>query len=138
MRHWASTYVGAGYDPNGNGPRAYSCWGLVRRVFADVYKIDFPAVQVRADDVSPVNLENVSAIKQAARVSGMRPIPGRLSPVDGDIVLMRSNVRLHCGVVVWCNLRIQVLHAAHDTGVIVEPWVDAICGMTPELWRRSS
>lgn len=136
MSHWASRYVGAGYDPNGNGPRLYSCWGLVRRVFADVYKIDFPAVQVRSDDLSEVNLANVSAIKQAARVSGMRPRPSKVQPLEGDIVLLRSHVRLHCGVVIRCNGRVQVLHASHGMGVVVEPWVDAIAGMTPELWRR--
>lgn len=137
MRHWASRYVGAAYDPNGNGPQAYSCWGLVRSVFSEVYGIEFPVVQVRSDDLSPVNLDNVAAIKQAARVSGMRPVTGRNEPFDGDIVLLRSLVRLHCGVVIWANRRIQVLHAAHDSGVVIEPWVDAISGMTPELWRRN-
>lgn len=137
MSHWASRYVGAGYDPNGNGPRSYSCWGLVRAVFAEVYEIDFPVVHVRTDDLSAVNLDNVAAIKQAARVSGMRPMPSKTQPLDGDIVLLRSHVRLHCGVVVRANGRLQVLHAAHDCGVVIEPWVDAIAGMTPELWRRN-
>lgn len=136
MTHWADDFVGKPYAAGAAGPEAYSCWGLVRAVFARVHGIAFPDVAVHLDDLSPANLDNVAAIKGAARVSGMRPMPVGYRPLADDIVLLRSLVRLHCGVVLRANGRLQVLHAAHDRGVVIEPWREAVEGMTPELWRR--
>lgn len=67
----------------------------------------------------------------------MRPAGEGSLPQDGDIVIMRSLVRLHCGLVVRLNGGLRVLHAAHDRGVVVEHWRDAVEGMTWELWRRA-
>lgn len=135
MSHWADPFIGKPHAENAYGPDAFSCWGLVRAVFARVHGIDFPIVRVHSDDLSPPNLDNVAAIKGAARVSGMRPMPAGSLPRPDDIVLLRSLVRLHCGVVLRANGRLQVLHSAHGTGVVIQPWRDAIEGMTPELWR---
>lgn len=133
--HWAASYVGAPYAPGAEGPCAFSCWGLVRHVFRTHYGVQLAAVAVHSNDLSEANLENVAAIKRSARLSGMRPV-GDVPPADGDIVLMRSTAGLHCGVVVRVNGRLQVLHAGHESGVVIEPWGEATSGMTVELWRN--
>lgn len=67
----------------------------------------------------------------------MRPVAGGLPPEDGDIVIMRSLVRLHCGLVVRLNGGLRVLHSSHDRGVVVDHWRDAVEGMEWELWRQA-
>lgn len=130
MTHWADKYIGKPYGDGG-----YTCWGLVKAVFAEVHAIAFPDVRINLDDLSDENLDNVAKIKGAARVSGMRPMPHGTKPLPDDIVLMRSVVKLHCGIVLKANGRLQVLHSDHSSGVVIQPWREAIEGMTPELWR---
>lgn len=132
--HWARKYVGKPWAADGNGPARFSCWGLVRCVFLTRHGVQFPAVAVGSDQPSP---ENVTAIKQAARASGMRPLPASAA-ADGDIVLMRSLGRLHCGYVIEDMGRAKVLHSSHERGVVCEPWADATEGMEVELWRRQA
>lgn len=138
MTAWVRNYVGRQHAPDGDGPARFSCWNLVRHVFRNELGIDMPPLVVAIEPISEPLLDNVAAIKQAARVSGMRRVNDmHQQPFPNDIVLLRSQVRLHCGVVVRANGRICVLHAAHDLGVVCQPWAEAIEGMTPELWRRA-
>lgn len=133
MSHWAAAYPGRPYCAGADGPDAFDCWGLVRAVFRAHFGVEFPPVAVGG----PERPENVRAIKHSARVSGMRPVDGA-RPADGDIVLMRSIHQLHCGVVVELAGRAHVLHAAHEAGVVCEPWPTATLGMSAELWRRAA
>lgn len=137
MNHWARQYIGRPWAPDADGPDRFSCWGLVRHVFRTRHAIEFPHVAVA--ELDDKTLDNVAAIKQAARASGMRPLSQRqqLQPIDEDIILMRSLLKLHCGLVVAANGRIGVLHSAHAVGVAWEPWRDAVAGMSYELWRRA-
>lgn len=135
MNHWAARYVGAPYEADAAGPDAFSCWGLVRHVFRHVHQIAFEPVAV--DETAPASAANARAILVCARAAAMRRVPGAGQPADGDIVIMRSVVRLHCGLVVRVNGGIRVLHAAHGAGVVLEHWRDATEGMTWELWRRA-
>jgi cell wall-associated NlpC family hydrolase len=137
MTHWAASYVGLPYasDPAGDGPAAFSCWGLVRHVFLEVHGILFAKVAV--DELAPSNPANAKAILSCARAASMRRMPDGTPPADGDIVIMRSLVRLHCGLVVRVNGGLRVLHSMHERGVVLEHWRDAVSGMTVELWRRS-
>ena len=137
MTRWIGAYVGLPHarDPNGDGPEAFSCWGLVRHVFREVHGIVFAPVAV--DEHAPSSAANARAILACARASSMRRMPDGTAPADGDIVIMRSLVRLHCGLVVRVNGGLRVLHSAHDAGVVLEHWRDAVFGMRTELWRRS-
>lgn len=134
MKHWAAAYVGAEYQPGAAGPDRFSCWGLVRHVFLEVHRVAFADVAI--DENAPASPANARAILACARAASMRPVPAGTQPADGDIVIMRSLVRLHCGLVLRVNGGIRVLHAAHDRGVVLEHWRDAVEGMTWELWRR--
>ena len=137
MNSWVAAYVGLPHarDPHGDGPDAFSCWGLVRHVFRHVHGIVFAPVAV--NDGAPRSTENARAILACARASAMRRVPDGTPPADGDIVIMLSLVRLHCGLVVRANGGLRVLHASHESGVVLEHWRDAAGGMTTELWRRA-
>jgi cell wall-associated NlpC family hydrolase len=134
-RHWARLLIGRPWQADADGPAAFSCWGLVRYVFRVQHSIEFPAVAV--GDGQDVDPGNVRAIKQSVRAAGLRPI-GSATPVEGDIVLMRSRVRLHCGLAVRANGALGVLHSTHEAGVIWQPWREAVAGMHHELWRQSA
>jgi cell wall-associated NlpC family hydrolase len=137
MRHWSSRYVGAPWAPDADGPVHFSCWGLVRHVYRERHGIELPHVVIEPDRIDEGALANVVAIKESARLAGMKPLSFKqLSPKDEDVVIMRSNTRLHCGIVVRVNHGIRVLHSSHEAGVLCERWDDAILGMVPELWRR--
>ncbi len=135
MSHWASRYVGAPYERGAGGPDAFSCWGLVRHVFLHVHGIAFEDVEI--DESAPASSSNARAILACARAASMRPMPAGTPPQDGDIVILRSLIRLHCGLVVRLNGGLRILHAAHDRGVVVDHWRDGVEGMKWELWRQA-
>lgn len=135
MKHWASRYVGAPYGRGSSGPDAFSCWGLVRHVFLHVHGVAFEDLSI--DEASPASSDNARAILACARAASMRRAPAGAPAEDGDIVILRSLVRLHCGLVVRVNGGLRVLHASHDRGVVIDHWRDAVEGMTWELWRRA-
>jgi cell wall-associated NlpC family hydrolase len=134
-RHWARLLIGHPWAPDADGPLAFSCWGLVRHVFRVQHSIEFPSVAV--GDGLDVDPGNVRAIKQSVRAAGLRPL-GAAVPAEGDIVLMRSRRRLHCGLAVRANGALGVLHSAHETGVIWQRWREAVAGMDHELWRQGT
>lgn len=129
-------YVGRQYADDGVGPHAFSCWGLVRHVFKARLGIELPAIALNRD--APACPGNVAAIKQAARVAGMRPLDNLIEPVEMDVLLLSAATTLHCGVIVVANKRLCLLHANHVDGVVCEPWRFAVGGMQVQLWRRSA
>lgn len=119
--HWAIPYIGRRWvPPNG-------CWTHVREVFANHYGVTLPEI---ADS------SNARSIRTASVETCMRPTARGAAPQDGDLVIMRGQLRLHAGVCVEANGRIGVLHSTRDTGVIWQDWREATEGMTVQLWRR--
>lgn len=125
---WALPLIGRPWTRLGQGPDAFSCWGLVRHFVRVRFGLEFPMIRDES---------NVAAIKQAAEISGMSRVFGaRARPGHEDIVVMRSpDGSTHCGVVLRVNGRTQVLHSFQGAGVCLQPWTEAIDGTVPELWR---
>jgi cell wall-associated NlpC family hydrolase len=126
---WATDQIGKPWRADGEGPHAYSCWGLVRAAFRAVHGVDIPHVAVASPEESQVR-----SIMHAARVSSWRPVEGVRA--DGDIVLMRDRRKVHCGLVIAANGYLGVLHSSHTSGVVYQRWEDAVSSMTHELWRK--
>ena len=132
MTHWAARYIGRPHSRAGVGPDSFSCWGLLRDIFLREKGVHFPNLEI--GDGIRGDSENVQAIKASARASGFRRLERDFAPCDGDIVIMKSVVRLHCGLVLRVNGGMRVLHSSHERGVVLDHWSDAVAGMTVELW----
>lgn len=126
MMHWATRYIGKDWAPDGDGPEAFSCWGLVRAHWLAEHGIDLPFVAVGQVDVN-----NVRAIKQTAQISGLRRL--ERTPRDGEIVVFPSVLELHAGLAAVANGRLCVLESSRGRGVTMSPWREAVTGEF-ELW----
>lgn len=133
--HWAAGLIGKPWRSNACGPDAYSCWGLVRHIFALRHGVSMPNVAIGSDT-------NLAPLFEAARASGWRLAE---SPAQADdIVLMRGPTGRHCGYMVLADGRLRVLHAdGHQTArgpigcVVSQSLSDAIGGgyHDHEFWR---
>lgn len=130
-RHWADAYIGKPHAPDGEGPEAFSCWGLVRHAMLAQKGIALPFVAVADADAN-----NVAAIKESASVSGLRRVD-RVLPRDMEIIVFRSVVELHVALAVVANGRLGLLDSTSERGVQWNPWKRAEAGSCPEIWGWS-
>ena len=119
MTHWAYSYIGMPYSDE------HDCWWVVRDVYRMHFSVDLPIV---------ADAPGEETIRHVARGAGVRPASA--PPQELDIVLMRSPLRLHAGIVTLNARRIGVLHSTRETGVVWQSWREATAGVTVELWRR--
>lgn len=109
-----SRYVGLSF---GEGPGAVTCWGLVRRVYADCLGVELPSYgEISARDL--IQVARAFAAGQAAEP--WRAVCG--APRVLDVVLMRGprggHHVVHVGVMVD---QARLLHAEAATGAVVVP-----------------
>lgn len=123
MTHWAHAYIGTRWT------EAFNCWAFVRCVFFEQWRIRLPEIAESGNG-------NAHTIRAASDDTSMRPAPLDAAPQEGDLIIMRSPLRLHAGIVVVANGRIGVLHSTRDTGGVWQPFAEAIEGTTTQLWRR--
>ncbi len=84
MTAWWDPYIGTPY-------RDLNCWALVRRVYADVLRVDLP-------DHSDVSPDNLRAVAERMRDGQIGWVDGDGSPFD--VVLMRRHrLPIHVGIV---------------------------------------
>ena len=120
MKHWAARLIGKPYLHGADGPDAFDCWGLVRHVTKHHFGVDMPAIEVG-------ETINERAIRNATK--GWQQVSDR---AEGNIVLMRSAIKLHCGIIVAGG----VLHAVSGARVVHEKFDDATSGMSVTIWGR--
>lgn len=111
MSHWANELIGKPYEKGACGPEAFDCWGLVRFVLSERYRIEVPVVNVDADDLRAV----LSAFKDDPERSNWEEVK---QPKEGDVVSMSHNKYIsHVGI--WLDVDGGgVLHAVKGVGVI--------------------
>jgi cell wall-associated NlpC family hydrolase len=133
--HWAVQYLGHRWAPNGEGPREWSCWALVRHVLARHFGQVLPALPADA----------VRAAGWAVVARGLHADRGLCGLVDeGDVLLLRGVDQAHVGIVVGHGARARVLHADGEMvrgapvgGVVLRPVHEVASGYrASELWRR--
>lgn len=109
---WAAQYVGL---PFGDGAGEVTCWGLVRRVYADHLSVDLPAY----GEISARDLLRVARAMNAGKDDGWRSVA---PPQAFDVCLMRSPQGgasvVHVGVMVDAN---RVLHVEAATAAVIVP-----------------
>ena len=107
--HWAETYIGIPWSPDGEGPDTYHCWAFVRHIQKQYFGRKLPGIP---------NPEDVLAIAR-----GFRDHPERrrwelaTTAIEGDCVLMRqARYPIHVGV--WLGVDDGgVLHCSQEAGV---------------------
>lgn len=109
---WVAPYVGL---PFGEGPGQVTCWGLVRRVYADRLGIDLPAY----GEISARDLMRIARAMQAGADDGWRPVS---VPQALDVALMRgprggASV-VHVGVMIDAR---QMLHVEEASAAVIVP-----------------
>lgn len=135
----AADLIGRPYARGAGGPEAFDCWGLVRFYFRAFRGIEFPEIFVRQAEQ---RLANQQAIGEIAREVGWRPVDGSPRPRADDIVVLRSNVGRHVGVMVRDGSRVHLLHCEGTAenplpGVLFEPLEQVLSRYTqPETWRH--
>lgn len=109
---WWGPYVGL---PFGEGPGQVTCWGLVRRVYADHLAIDLPAY----GEISARDLVRIARAMAAGKDDGWC-VPELPAPFD--VCLMRGSsggaVVVHVGVVTEPG---RVLHVEAASAAVVVP-----------------
>ena len=134
--HWSAAYIGRPWSVTGEGPEAFSCWGLVRFLMREHYGLQLPVV--RFDQGARLDPTTLGAIKHAARLQGWRVLPQRIPPREGDIVVLESATRHHVGLVIRYRNRLSVIHCSQGCGVVREEWLDFASQSAPQVWRRDA
>jgi len=86
--HWAVKYIGKPYRVGASGPDAYDCWGLVRKVYEDEFRIFLP---IRPVPIEPSVMEKSEAILKNIMVD-WEPA---FKPFEGAGVAMSKNMVFH-------------------------------------------
>lgn len=107
--HWSTRYLGRPWVSGASGPEAYDCWGLVRRVYAEICGRALAEAGLVAED----------GPRARAVAFAIHPQRVLFTPVDApsplDVVLMgRRGAAFHVGLAIEDGL---VLHAHENGGV---------------------
>jgi len=106
---WSNRYVGLPFRDGANGPDAFDCWGLVRKVMSEQFNLQLPALDYARD--------------QEERWALVRTFEPEFhlteTPRDGALVLCAVNGRrAHLGVCVGGH---SLLHMTKNQGAVVVP-----------------
>lgn len=139
--HWATDLIGKPWTPDGQGPGAYSCWGLFRESMRRRHGVELDPLPGLAAGTPGL----AAAMHAAARTSGWSPVDDS-TPAEGDAVICRSGAMHHIGYVCRANGALGVLHSVGDLledgqphgTVIWQPWQQFRAGVwrNVTLWRR--
>jgi hypothetical protein len=111
MNLWWNDYIGIPYVEKGRDKSGLDCWGLVRLVYQDQYKIDLPSFAE--------NYEHADTAKIQELLSQGKELWATVDKPDvGDVVLLRINgLYSHVGVVISEN---QFLHIRDGSDSVIE------------------
>ncbi|MDP2322578.1 MAG: NlpC/P60 family protein [Gammaproteobacteria bacterium] len=120
---WAERYIGLPYVEDGRGPDGFDCWGLTRKVLAEVFHVELPAYENSGNREERLAL--ISAVDAAGGYTRVD------EPREGAIVLAQTgNRRSHVGL---CIDGERMLHAQPGVGACIArldspQWRNAIRG----------
>lgn len=129
--HWAARYIGKPWVLGTSGPDSYDCWGLVRAVMAEQFKIDVPAIIIPDCAGLAVVREAMVQFQHHPELQRWRTAE---VPREGDGVQMSAAINpWHVGI--WVDADGGgVLHCLEGAGVIfTKPVALRVAG-----WRRLS
>ena len=129
---YLTSLLGRPWAPQGEGPAAYSCWGLACEVETRLFGRHLPAVSVPADLTWRWAIDTLAGHpEREAWREIVSPQPGLITAADGALVLMaRADRPAHIGV--WLAPERAVIHADHILGVVAE----SVPTLRARAWTR--
>jgi cell wall-associated NlpC family hydrolase len=102
---WLTDYIGTEFQDAGRGELC-DCWGLVRRVFKEVYLIDLP----RYDGYeSTEELDKLASLLEEGRLDNEWHEIERGKEFEGDVVLFKMKGQLcHVGLCLHGGLMLHI------------------------------
>ncbi|MEM7303412.1 MAG: NlpC/P60 family protein [Pseudomonadota bacterium] len=95
--HWSTAYVGIPFEDRGRGWAGCDCWGLVRLVFWDQFKIDLPTYTgsyLHTDEQAQID----TLLSQAKLSPTWEEVT---KPEEYDVAMFRrGHLQTHVGVMV--------------------------------------
>jgi hypothetical protein len=110
--HWSSKYLGLKYQPGARGPENVDCWGLVRLVYLQEFRIELPLFPGVAESVA---FKLRSFIEEETNRNWIQS-----EPFEGAGVAM-SRGRAVCHVGIWTPLDGgKVIHCLEGVNVVAD------------------
>lgn len=111
--HWAAQYIGKPYEEGARGPDTFDCWGLLRAVYTDRYKIELPTLPgISTESVLGIHREIVNCMTHDWLTS--------FDPKDGYAVAMsQSHTWHHVGIYVEAD-GCKILHCWDKQSVVID------------------
>lgn len=106
--------IGRPYEPGGQGPAAFDCWGLVRHVYQKLFETDLQSfTHIHARDLKACSAQFESAANSTNWVQLDQPEHGAV------VAMSRSRVLHHVGV--WLEIDGGLcLHALDGQSVVAQ------------------
>lgn len=102
---WVSDYIGVQFEDVGRGELC-DCWGLVRRVYEEVYLVNLPTYDQYE---STKELEKLASILEEGRLSNEWTEIHTGSELQGDVVLFQMRGQLcHVGLCLDSGLMLHI------------------------------
>lgn len=106
--------IGKPYEPGGQGPESFDCWGLVRHVYSNLFGVDLQDFShIYARDLKACSTQFEAAADSADWVQLSQPCHGCV------VAMSRSKVLHHVGV--WLDIDGGLcLHALDGQSVVAQ------------------
>lgn len=115
---YLTSLIGKPWSPDGEGPDAYSCWGLARAVQHRLFARDLPSVPVPSHLTWRWMIQAIASHPERGRWAEKPLAGGIVTAGDGALVLMaRADRPAHIGVRLAAEG--AILHAG-EFGVVLE------------------
>lgn len=116
---YLTSLIGRPWRADGEGPDAYSCYGLFRALQRELWDRDLPHVDVPPDASRRWMIEAMAAHDLRRAWQEIAMPPGLITAPDGAGVLMaRADRAVHVGVLL--GIERGIIHADDRLGVVFE------------------
>jgi len=127
LPNWSSEYIGLEFKSNGRDRYGLDCWGLVRLVLMEQFRIKCPSLNQSYQDTK--DMESIPLVVDDTKEMF---IPIKLGDeMAGDVIILRvRGIPMHVGIVLGGN---KMLHIEENINSSIEDysgkrWRDRVIG----------
>lgn len=130
MYSWVHKYIGIPFVSGGRDFNGCDCYGLVRLIFLNEYKYNFPLLSVDYDNALCI-AETKKLFSQNVPILCAEKIA---EPEEKAVALMRTKGSLcHVGVYAGDGF---IIHSRHNIGAVCERFTNPMLASCVEGWYR--